>query len=596
MGGMSNHIVSVGIPRRLGHLPLVMDVLRRTGLLDLIDHSIIDDPRSRVSTSECVSVMLCGVFVGHHDLWRMSERLAPYDMATVTQDPDFPLACFTEERLAKMLDDLYPHIDRLMTAVALQATEQFRLGTDFLHFDTTSLSFFGAHEQEDFASFSAAIVPTPPLITFGYSKDKRPDLKQVLFGTLVTSDGGVPLFGQALDGNGSDSEAAAAFFGRIRSLVRDPREVCCVADSKGWCASVLDLVQREGLRLLSRLPRSHRLHRTLMAKSWTGARRIVRPAQKVDDEPDFYEVLGDDVDESLTVQRQGADEQARPINETLIVPARAVRVFSSALLRQKQGTLERTRVSEARHAQRRIRDWQASAYACETDAKRSAERHLGEADYVTLDLQATITQVDGPLVRGRGRPRKHPEPELTTSHYRITYTTIPASQEHTDARLRAQATFILIRTRNPGWTIDDADLIDRYKGQYHNEHGFAWLKSGPSHKGINPIFLATPTRITSLCFLYCIGLMVWNLIQRTVRKNLARTKSGLPYRRGKPSDRITTRFYFELFPLVQSIPCIREDGTNQHLLVGMTDVTNRACQALGTAVGVFSLPTKNRVQ
>lgn len=591
---MSNHIVSVGVPRRLCHLPLVMDVLRRTGLLEVIDHSLRDDPRCRVSTSECVAVMLCGVFVGHHDLWRMSERLAPFDMATVMRDPDFPLTAFTEERLAKMLDDLYPHIDRLMTAVALQAVQQFRIGTDFLHFDTTSLSFFGAHEQEGFASFSDSVVPTPPLITFGYSKDKRPDLKQVLFGTLVTGDGGVPLFGQALDGNSSDSEAAASFFGRIRSLVRDPREVCCVADSKGWCASVLDVVQRERLRLLSRLPRSHGLHHTLMAKPWVGARHLVRPAKKKTEEPDYYEVIGDDVDEVLTVKRPASDPAGRATTDTLTVPARAVRVFSSALLRQKQGTLERTRISEARHAARCIRDWQASAYACEVDAARAAKRHLGEADYVTLDLHATIARVEGPLVRGRGRPRKHPEPALATSHYRITYHTTPTNAEHTATRLRAQATFILIRTRNDGWNIDDTDLIDRYKGQYHNEHGFAWLKSGPSHKGINPIFLATPTRIASLCFLYCIGLMIWNLIQRTVRQNLARTKTGLPYRRGKPSDRITTRFFFELFPLIQTIPCHREDGKNHNLLVGMTDITNLACRALGTEVGIFTPAVKNQ--
>ena len=250
--------------------------------------------------------------------------------------------------------------------------------------------------------------------------------------------------------------------------------------------------------------------------------------------------------------------------------------------------------SLASYAVRCIRDWQASAYACDVDAARAAERHLGEADYVTLDLHTTITRVEGPLVRGRGRPRKNPEPELPTSHYRITYHTTPANAEHTATRLRAQATFILIRTRNDGWNIDDADLIDRYKGQYHNEHGFAWLKSGPSHKGLNPIFLATPTRIASLCFLYCIGLMVWNLIQRTVRANLTRMKTGLPYRRGKPSDRITTRFYFELFPLVQSIPCVREDGKNHGLLVGMTDITNLACRALGTEVGVFAPAENNR--
>ena len=53
--------IEIGIPHRLGHLPLVMDVLRRTGLLDFLDRVIREDPRSKVSTSECVAVLLCGV-------------------------------------------------------------------------------------------------------------------------------------------------------------------------------------------------------------------------------------------------------------------------------------------------------------------------------------------------------------------------------------------------------------------------------------------------------------------------------------------------------------------------------------------------------
>jgi len=272
--------------------------------------------------------------------------------------------------------------------VALQAVPSFRLGTDFLHFDTTSLSFFGAHEQESFASFSDAVVPTPPLITLGYSRDKRPDLKRVLFGTLVTSDDGVPMFGQAVDGNGSDSVATATFFGRIRALVRDPREVCCVADSTGWCTSVLDVVQRERLRLLSRLPRSHRLHRTVMAKPWVAAPRIVRPARKKGGEPDQYEVIGDDVDEVLTIQRPTSDPTERPTTDTLTVPACAVRVFSSACLRQKQRTMERTRTREAGQAAQRIRDWQASAYACQTmpSAPPRCSHHPGQPKLKTSCL------------------------------------------------------------------------------------------------------------------------------------------------------------------------------------------------------------------
>lgn len=586
--------IDIGIPQRLGHLPLVMDVLRRSGVFNVIDHAVRDDRRSKVSTSDCVAVILCGVFVGHHDLWRMADRLSPYDMATIMRDPGFRLAEFPEERLAKALDDLFAaDLDRLTTAIALQAIEQHRIDTDFLHFDTTSLSFFGAYESEDFGSISDSIVPVPPLITFGHSKDHRSDLKQIMFGTLVSRDGGVPLYGKALDGNRSDSESAAEFFQRVRSLVSDPRQVCCVADSKGWCARTLDLVQREGMRLLSRLPRNHRLHGEVMAADGL-LRRIERPATRRGQEPDVYEIAGFDVEETLVIDRPAADPKAPPVRDRLTVPARALRVFSSALLRRKLGTLKRTRTKEVSAAKRRIRDWQAYAYACEDDARRAAERHRAEADFVTLDIEPTVHAVDGPFRRGRGRPRKRPEPELVHSHYRITYRAVPVDEAVSQQRLRLQSTFVLIRTRNPGWDLDDDQMIDRYKGQYHNEHGFAWLKSGFGAKGLNPIFLETPRRIAALCFLYLIGLMTWTIVQRTVRKNLKRWGKGLPYHRNKPSERITTRFLFELFPKVQTVPFRIAGSEQKKKLVGMTSVTELACAALGTGTDAFLPVLENR--
>jgi hypothetical protein len=91
-----------------------------------------------------------------------------------------------------------------------------------------------------------------------------------------------------------------------------------------------------------------------------------------------------------------------------------------------------------------------------------------------------------------------------------------------------------------------------------------------------------------LCFLYVIGLLVWTLVQRTVRLNLKKTGEGLPYRRNKPSSNITTRFLFELFTKIQTVPCTLNDGTQENRLVGMTDVTKLACKALGTSLNAFS--------
>jgi transposase len=580
--------IEIEIPERLCHLPLVLDVLRRTGVLNLVDHAVRDDRRSKVSTSDCVAVIMCGVFLGHHDLWRMSERLAPYDMATIMQDREFNLAEFPEERLAKALDDLYDaDLDRLMTGIALQAIEQFRLGTEFLHFDTTSLSFFGAYESEDFCSLSDGS-GRPPLVTYGYSKDHRPDLKQIMFGSLVSRDGGVPLYGKALDGNRSDSESAAEFFQKVRSLVRDPKEVCCVADSKGWCGTVLALVQREGLRLLSRLPRHHRLHREIMAQQCPVTERVERAGKKGTKEADYYEISGFDVDEVLKVEIPSADPTGTTQRQTLSVPARAVRVFSSALLRQKLGTLARTRESESKAAHKQMAAWQAVAYACAEDAERAAQRHLTEVEFTTLNLHASVQEIEGPFKRGRGRPRKSSEPALDTErHYRIIYATVPAAESEVTQRLRQAATFIQIRTRNPGWQITDAEMIDNYRSQYVCEHGFSWLKSGGGPKGINPIYLATPKRIAALCFLYLIGLMVYSLIQRTVRMNLTKWNLGLPYHRNKPSPKITTRFLFELFPKVQTVT-YRVPGEEQvKKVLGINPVTDLACRALGVRGDAF---------
>ena len=170
--------------------------------------------------------------------------------------------------MAKALDDLYEFgVDRLMTGVALEAVRQYGLDTRFLHFDTTTLSFYGAYEREGLDAVGDGIAP-PPKITYGQSKAKRPDLKQVLFGCLSTSDGGIPRMGKVMDGNLADSVAAAEFFGRVRELVADPREVCLVADSKGWCDRTLGVVDQAGMRLLSRLPRTEGIHRALMEIDW----------------------------------------------------------------------------------------------------------------------------------------------------------------------------------------------------------------------------------------------------------------------------------------------------------------------------------------
>jgi transposase len=585
--------LKIGIPLRLGHLPVVMDFLRRSQLFHVIDRAVREDPRSKVSTSECVAVLLCSIFSGAHDLWRVRERLALYDMKTIMQDPGFDLDEFPEERLAKALDNLQAaNLDKMMTAIAVQVIEQFDLNTEFLGFDTTSLSFYGAYEEEGFAGMTvpAKTLTSGPRVTYGYSKNHRGDLKQILYGTLMSTDG-IPLWGKALDGNQGDSVSAAHFFSQVHDIVADPRSVCCVADSKGWCARVLKVVLADGMRLLSRLPRTNGLHARLMEKPWKPTQTYTVPARRRHEDPDVYTFMAFDLDQEFSLVTPAADPQGDPIKESFSVPVRALRIHSTALQRTKVKTLKRTMARERIAAKKALTTWRSHGYTSDDDALRAAEQLRQNHGWVTLNLRAIPRRVTGPLKRGRGRPSKHSAAPLEGAHYRLDLSVVAVGRRTLEARLHAQSSYILIRTRSKGWNISDSELIPRYKGLYHNEHGFAWLKSGAS---LNPIFLHTPQRIGSLSFVYCLGLMTWNLIQRAVRTSLVKNNTGLPYHRGKLSNRITTRFLFYLFNQVQIVPYTLPDGTQQQSLVGLEQYPVEACRALGCNPKIYEPVVEKR--
>jgi transposase len=417
-------------------------------------------------------------------------------------------------------------------------------------------------------------------VVHGYAKNRRGDLKQILYGTLMTAYGGIPLAGRGMDGNRSDNESCADFFAEVRKLVKDPRTVCGVADSKGWCGRVLGVIKDQGMRLLSRLPRTTTLHGDLMRAAWQPTGSVEEAAPRKGEPPDRIEFQGFDRVDAFERVLPATTPDGQPTRETFTLPVRALKVRSSALLRTKLATAIREKARDEARLKKLVAQQQAIPYACRPDAEAAAARLRDQHGSIAFDLDIAVQRHDGPYQRGRGRPRKHP-PAIPDSdhHFRLAIAIVATSEDTMRQRLTDAATFILIRTTQPGWDMPDADMITIYKGQYHNEHGFAWLKSGMS---LNPVFLHTPHRIGALCFIYWIGLMAYNLMQRTVRAHLAATKTGLPYHRKKPSDRITTRFFLDLFTQVQTIPITNPDGHTTKHLAGFSDWVGKACTAIGT--------------
>jgi len=91
-------------------------------------------------------------------------------------------------------------LNRVFGAIALNALEVYAIATPWLHQDTTTISLYGAYEEE--GRPIAGLVPPRP--AYGHSQDGRDDLKQVLLRLGVSSEG-LPIRLGVRDGNTSDS-------------------------------------------------------------------------------------------------------------------------------------------------------------------------------------------------------------------------------------------------------------------------------------------------------------------------------------------------------------------------------------------------------
>lgn len=210
--------------RPVGAAPLFRQLADDIGWVPLLNQLLPWDARQcRVSPGERLLLLMLDVLAGKTPLYRVAERLTLTDVEILIGAGRRP-ADFTDDSLGRALDKLSragPAKVFSALALAAYAHEGIELGTG--HFDTTSRSVSGT-----FADAEGA--PVHP--AYGYSKDHRPDLKQILM-TLFVNREGVPLFGTVESGHRSDKTLNAEMIDRVvQALSPDPlRDLIYVADS-----------------------------------------------------------------------------------------------------------------------------------------------------------------------------------------------------------------------------------------------------------------------------------------------------------------------------------------------------------------------------
>jgi len=248
----------------VNHLGIIAGLVDEIGLVEQIDQFLGRHPKEVVSAGLVVKAMILnGLGIVSAPLY-LFERFFEGKATEHLIGSGVRAEHFNDDRLGRVLDQLYlAGLTRLFVSIALKASAQFGVATNTLHLDSSSFHVHGEYEANstevsfvvdkpasvDEESFEVA-TPKPIHITYGYSRDHRPDLKQFIIDLICSGDGDVPLYLRVADGNETDKAVFAQLMQEFRQQFS--LDALMVADSALYSASNLKLVQ--GLRWISRVP------------------------------------------------------------------------------------------------------------------------------------------------------------------------------------------------------------------------------------------------------------------------------------------------------------------------------------------------------
>ena len=189
--------------QRIDHLGIVSGVCREIALVEQIDARVKTN-RRKVSCGQATQALILNAlgFVGRA-LYLMPDYLKnkPVDLLI---DPSLTAEDFNDDTLGRGLDDLYEAgVTEVFYAVAGHALEVYGLQPQFVHLDSSSFHLHGAYDPDE-PEIEAIEV------TYGYSKDHRPDLKQVVLQLITTHRSSLPIWLEVLSGNSNDRKTFAA--------------------------------------------------------------------------------------------------------------------------------------------------------------------------------------------------------------------------------------------------------------------------------------------------------------------------------------------------------------------------------------------------
>jgi transposase len=512
-------------------LPIVAAYVKKLGIVETVNR-LCPDAQSDVTPGHMVAAMILDTLSGRSPLYRLEKAFKHLDVELLLGSP-IRAEQLNDDAAARTLDRVARvGTGPIFSSVALTAANLFRINTRHVHHDTTSRTVYGHYDL-----YQEPDHGHPFEITHGFSKDHRPDLKQLVH-SLLCVDHGIPIYMKCESGNASDKKINESILKWVVDGMRrfGQRDILYVADSALITRANLDLMEdpKTGCRFVSRLP-------SLFTECKLAIRRAV-DANAWTDQGSFS-------CEPESAKHPHARYRSFETEVSIYDRSWRVVVFhSDAHDLRKTRALEKRLKDDKKEMAKHGTDREKIEFACRPDAE-AAFQMLSEGTFHRLigDIQEI------PHYR-RGRPRADGASTVTHLTYRLRLRVEPKAEAIALAE-KETGCFVLITNvplEGPG-ALDSRELLAAYKDQHYIERNFGFLKDPVI---VNSLFLKTPSRIEALGLILVLSLLVWRLMERTMRLTLKETGSTVRGWEKRQTSRPTT---FMMTIAFQSVIVLHSD-------------------------------------
>lgn len=479
---------------RLDHLGIVSGTIKDLNIIEMIDDRIGTSKQEVISPGEAVAGMIYnGLGFTGEALYLSPHFFEDKPLNILFDRNDLVPKNFNADKLGNSLDALHSYgLENLMLELALSACTKENIDTKFKSLDTTSISLEGEYNSKDEEQSIK--------VKKGFSKDHRPDLKQVIHELLVTQDGGIPLLSKTWSGNANDSIIFKERANKIMEQFKQAKFAdILIADSKLY--SEANSTNLNNLNFITRIPSS--------------IKELIKHVDKAINENSWTTVDENNKYKSYALVHYG-------ISQRWIV------VYSnSAHSRALKNAIKKVS-SELANIKSKIKEINKQNFQCEHDVKKSVGNLIKQSKFHAIDY--SVKEITKPN---------------NDKFYRVKTNDINVIENIKQEYIDRKSCYV-VGSNVPEEELSNSEVIAKYKAQNKSieNMGFRFMKDADMFT--SSLFVKTPSRIEGLLFIMTLSLLVYSIAQRKLRIKLKEQEQSLPNQLNQPTQSPTLKWIFKL--------------------------------------------------